>query len=192
MLSFYNYRVIKGNFSLPTTSDLAGNTMCLQSTDISTMCKKCKGRRLRHKVCPESAKYHVGLSHLRGTPMVYNNYSAPSVRHPSLQQNDVFLYDMKQIQDDADFFRAGLERHLGLALPKDLTTRVNEHSSNRTIHICDPEHDLIRRTLTEIGATAAGWILRDFLGKRGVSVASPEAFKELILDWRVDHCSEQG
>ena len=157
------------------------------------MCKSkwaaCKDRRLRHKVCPESVKYHVGLSHLRGTPMRYNNFSAPSIRRSSLQQNDVFLYDMKQIQDDADNFRAALERHLGLALPEDLTTRVNEHSSRRIINICDAEHELIRRVLTEIGATAADWILSDFLGKRGGSVASPNSFKESILDWRVDHCS---
>lgn len=193
--SFYNYRVLQGNFSMPTTSELARNGRCFKSTAISTLCKKkwavCKDRRIRHKVCPESVKYHVGLSHLRGTPMGYNNYSVPSVRRPSLQQNDVFLYDMKQIQDDSDSFRAALERHLGLALPEseDLTTRVNEHSSNRAIHICDAEHELIRRTLTGIGATAADWILSDFLDKRGVSVASPSSFKELILDWRIDHCN---
>lgn len=58
------------------------------------------------------------------------------------------------------------------------------------IHICDEEHDDVRKELVKIGKEAAKWITEYFIESEDVFVSSREEFVKLMDDWGHDPCEK--
>ena len=118
--------------------------------------------------------------------------------------NKVFIMESRQIIYDhpsAQNFTHDLHDFLGL--DKDLTELQpyippadkyaefsNKKAVQHLIHICDEEHNAVRKELVRIGKEAATWITEYFLKSPDVYVSSKDEFIKLMEDWGHDPCSK--
>jgi len=147
-----------------------------------------------------------------------NNIINNKLRKPL--KNKVFLYDTSQMNDSdeirQDAFRRDLSNFLGLKNPivppkKTTTTKGGTSSSLGTaddkplvavddnanprrkypLDICDPRYEAtLRAELLRNARDASAWIRRYFMDHPDVTVSSPDFFREQLLLWEKDPCTD--
>lgn len=157
-------------------------------------------------VCTVRANFHWALSRLGKTPMKSKDEKALLQHDMSIDPmpNKVFIMEQRQIiynHPSAQNFTKDVHDFLGLKKPlTDLQPYVppadkyaefsNKEAVKHLIHICDEEHDDVRRELVKIGKEAAKWITEYFIESEDVFVSSREEFIKLMQDWGQDPCEK--
>ena len=187
--SFYNYRT-RNNFTLPETDELIGN--CIDTAA---------------NVCTEEIRYMDHLSILGKTDRtspeelaLLSPINPKQQRLSSLFQNEVFLYEISQL-DEVDLemasqYRKDLQQFLGLDEPlSPIEEKLNawEDSDFRDleIDICDDIHEAVRADLMDIATKSSLWLRKYFVASPDVHVSSPQRFNELLEAWMIDPCIER-
>lgn len=186
--SFYNYRT-RNNFTLPETDKLIGKCIATAAN-----------------VCTDEIRYMDHLSKLgkteRSSPEELALLSPidPKDLHGPTFQNEIFLYEISQMEDVDDEFgfqyRKDLQNFLGLAEPiSPMTERLNVREDSfflqLEIDICDEIHEAARNELMDIATRSSLWLRSFFLPLPDVHVSSPERFSTLLEAWMVDPCIER-
>jgi len=158
-------------------------------------------------VCTIRANFHWALSRLGKTPMTSKKEKKLLQHKMSIDPmpNKVFIMESRQIiynHPSAQNFTHDLHDFLGL--DKDLSELQpyvppadkyaefsNKEAVEHLIHICDEEHDEVRKDLVRIGKDAATWITKYFLESPDVYVSSKDEFIKLMDDWGHDPCSKE-
>jgi hypothetical protein len=185
--SFYNfrYRHPRGTLVLPEPNELIGECTT-----------EAQG------VCTSRAEFHGNLAMLAKT-----NHSDPDewkllrlrdkYQHMSRIDNPVFLYDVNQLYDSNKTRTAALKADLRdfLGVQTDMPDPVGEGKKSskpklQKMDICEPQYAALRSELLDIGERASIWITKYFMAASSdqVVVSSPDFFKEILQDWKVDPC----
>ena len=157
-------------------------------------------------VCTVRANFHWALSRLGKTPMKSKAEKALLQHDMSIDPmpNKVFIMEQRQIiynHPSAQNFTKDVHDFLGLDKPlKELQPYVppadkyaefsNKEAVEHLIHICDKEHDDVRKELVKIGKEAAEWITEYFIESDDVVVSSKDEFVKLMEDWGHDPCEK--
>lgn len=185
--SFYNYQCWR-NVTMPSTLELVG---------------ACT---LHGKVCTDRARFHSALARMGLTEMdsheeiallVGSRYAnktnevsrVASQKHSIKLSNPVFIYEVRQIHDTISSKQLSRDIQQYIQV-EDRLPEIVSYSQNkkRTIHICNEEHDMVRKLLVEHGRDAADWIQKYFVHSPNIFVSAPESFLNLLNDWRSDPC----
>lgn len=120
--------------------------------------------------------------------------------------NEVFLYDVAQLEDEnatrLEKFKRDLQLFLGLSQP--LPAEVHHRRPGRKVNdtalqakkdaqkiddICRDKYKDLRRELMEIARLNGEWIRDVFVHLPGIHVSSPSYFRQLMTDWiNTDPC----
>mmetsp|Transcript_4626 Transcript_4626/g.13092 ORF Transcript_4626/g.13092 Transcript_4626/m.13092 type:complete len:504 (-) Transcript_4626:1238-2749(-) len=157
-------------------------------------------------VCTVRANFHWALSRLGKTPMKSKAEKALLQHDMSIDPmpNKVFIMEQRQIiynHPSAKNFTNDVRDFLGLNKPlTELQPYVppadkyaefsNKEAVEHLIHICDEEHEDVRKELVRIGKEAATWITKYFLESEEVVVSSKAEFIKLMKDWGQDPCKK--
>jgi hypothetical protein len=191
--SFYNHRV--------------HNNIRMNASLLKGSCSK-----YTHGVCTHRAGFHVQLARLGKTPRNNGELDLmPSCTHRDLRRfkftGRVFLYELQQLNESnetrAIMFRRDLKTFLYLKeeLPpmvwhrsghKIKTSKRLRELNAKTLNICDPEHNSLRKVLMTHAINASKWIRLHFLPVSDVHVSSPVYFYELRRNWSVDPCAKKA
>jgi hypothetical protein len=185
--SFYNfrYRHPRGALVLPEPNELIGDCT-----------PEAQG------VCTARAEFHGNLAMLAKT-----NHTDPDewkllrlrdkYQHMGRIDNPVFLYDVNQLYDSNKTRTAALKADLRdfLGVQADMPEPVGEGKKPsrpklQKMDICEPQYAALRSELLDIGERASIWITKYFMAASSnqVVVSSPDFFKEILQDWKVDPC----
>jgi len=168
---------------------------------------KLKGACTLHgKVCTDRARFHPALARLGLTDMKSDDEmnllfglrhadSSNGKRRRANQDhlmkitNPVFIYEVRQIHDSvlSKELSTNIQQYIEVkdAFPEIVSYTQNK---NRSIDICDEEHNEVRRLLVEHGRDASDWIKKYFAKSPNVIISSPESFFDLLSDWEEDPC----
>jgi hypothetical protein len=198
--SFYNYRIARGNCSMPPAELLIGKCM----RDLPNGRERRKRQEqlnglMDQGVCTDSANFHVHLSYLGKTTLYENNSDYRQLlqedtiawRQRPVVPNPVFVYEARQLSDATVSFRRDLTNFLGLHEPLQPVALDSEASNvyqHLFLDICQPTYGMLRRELLANGRLAAEWIQRYFFNAPGVTISDKNVFVDLLKDWSKDPC----
>jgi len=193
--SFYNFRVRQGYDMRPAHHPLFLGPCTKEA----------------HGVCTHEALFHHHLALLGKT-----NASSPDeiglfLPHPPRRRptheripNQIFLYEISQLYSDnetrAVMYRDDLAKYLGLTYPpspivRGSSNRTGDESNNTRssnhLDICEDMYKPLRDELLKNGRAASTWIRTFFMDHADVTVSSPEYFRELLLSWMEDPCTNR-
>jgi hypothetical protein len=152
-------------------------------------------------VCTARAEFHGNLAMLAKTNLTNPDEwkllrMREKYQHITPIDNPVFLYDVNQLYDSnttrTAAFKADLRDFLGVKA--DMPEPVKEGKSSKPklqkLDICEPQYAALRAELLEIGERASIWISKYFMAVASdqVVVSSPDFFKEILQEWKVDPC----
>jgi hypothetical protein len=185
--SFYNfrYRHPRGKHVLPEPTELIGE--CTPESQ---------------GVCTARAEFHGNLAMLAKTNLTNPNEWKLLRMHDKYQRitlidNPVFLYDVNQLYDTnttrTTAFKTDLRDFLGVQadMPEPVKGGKSSRPKHQKMDICDPQYAALRAELLDIGERASIWITTYFMAVAAdqVVVSSPDFFKEILQDWKVDPCA---
>jgi hypothetical protein len=184
--SFYNFRSRhpRGKLAFPEPTELLGE--CTPESQ---------------GVCTARAEFHGNLAMMAKTNLTNpDEWKLLRVRDKyrdiTLIDNPVFLYDVNQLYDSNTTrkaaFKADLRDFLGVKadMPEPVEEGKSSKPKQQKMDICEPQYAALRTELLEIGERASIWITKYFMAAPSdqVVVSSPDFFKEILQDWKVDPC----
>jgi hypothetical protein len=188
--SFYNFRyrhpvvkVVKAGGVLPEAEQLIG--------DCTT---ESQG------VCTARAEFHGNLAMFAKTNLTDpEEWKLMRLRDKYQRitpiDNPIFLYDVNQLYDSNETrttaFKADLRDFLGVKadMPEPVKEGKAQKPKFNKMDICEPRYEALRLELLDAGERASIWIIKYFMESDQVVVSSPDFFKEILQDWKVDPCT---